>query len=235
MRVSKGRHRSLIVVGIVAGVLFGLPAAVIALVVLLAVIATVLGLLVAVASVAGPWLAVGGAGYCIWRYSSRNAARRRAGAGDPAWRPTQPAAPPYPVNPHPVGPAPDPAAWLPEPQRGQVHRIRRKADTLLGQQDRFAVGSRDLYLVRQTRGQYLPAAVDAYLRLLPAGTDRPVAPDGRTSLQVLQSQLHLMEDKLDRIADDLRERNVGRLLANERLLEEQVGRRQDSELTIPGP
>ena len=59
--------------------------------------------------------------------------------------------------------------------------------------------------------------------------------DGRTPLQMLHSQLDLLEAKLDEIAETVRKQRVDNLLANERFLEESFGRPKSeaAELTIP--
>ncbi len=147
------------------------------------------------------------------------------------WTPSPPApsSPPSPPtapepSPAPASP-PDPLERLPLGARVMVEQIRHKAALLLQHADRFPVGSKDLFVLRRTTEEYLPATLDAYLALSPEYDDRPVAPDGRTGLQVLRDQLRLLDAKLDEIADDLQRQNVDRLLANERFLEEHFGRR----------
>jgi hypothetical protein len=144
------------------------------------------------------------------------------------WTPSPPSPPPPPPAPEPPpAPAspPDPLERLPLGARVMVEQIRHKAALLLQHADRFPLGSKDLFVLRRTTEEYLPATLDAYLALPPEYDDRPVAPDGRTGLQVLRDQLRLLDAKLDEIADDLQRQNVDRLLANERFLEEHFGRR----------
>lgn len=107
----------------------------------------------------------------------------------------------------------------------KVDQIRRKAEVLLEHQGRFPLGSKDVYVLQRTRAEYLPATLNAYFAL--SGDDRPVAADGRTPLHALSDQLDLLDTKLDEIADDLQRDNYGRLLANERFLEEHFGRSAD--------
>ena len=134
--------------------------------------------------------------------------------------PAQPA--PSLAPPPPPLPAPDPLARLPLAVLVKVEQIRRKAEVLLQHQGQFPMGSKNLYVLGRIRAEYLPSTIDVYLAL--SGDDRPVAPDGRTGLQVLRAQLELLDTKLDEIADDLQRANVDRLLANERFLEEHFSR-----------
>src|SRR5215471_5060389 len=101
------------------------------------------------------------------------------------------------------------------------------------QADRFPAGSRNLYLVQRMLDQYLPSTLDAYLALPPGASELPITPDRRTGAQVLRAQLDILEAKLDEAAEDLRQVNVDRLLANERFLEEHFGRPSQSELRLP--
>jgi hypothetical protein len=220
------RRRSVHPAGIVAVVagaaLVGFPLLIAAFGVVIGLVAAVIGVAVLAAVFVLPWLALGYGVYQLVR-------RRR----------TQPR--PYPLIPNPTASSPpphrpptsDPAARLPEDQRAQVERIRLKARGLLAQAARFPAGSRSLHLVERTLAQYLPATIDAYLALPSSAATAPVAPDGRTGLQVLRDQLDLLESRLDEVASDLWQMDVGRLLANERFLEEHFGRRDDDELTIP--
>jgi hypothetical protein len=50
---------------------------------------------------------------------------------------------------------------------------------------------------------------------------------------MLESQLDLLEAKLDEIAEHVRKQRVDNLLANERFLEENFGKPDASELTLP--
>ncbi|HZV48454.1 MAG TPA: hypothetical protein VFD49_01630 [Candidatus Dormibacteraeota bacterium] len=175
----------------------------------------------------------------------RRARRRLRRLGIDQWQdvwwtvpppPEQVPPPPAPSPPPPPAPEPppDPLSRLPLGARVMVEQIRHKAALLLQHADRFPTGSKDLFVLRRITEEYLPATLDAYLALPPDCDDRPVAPDGRTGLQVLRDQLRLLDAKLDEIADDLQRQNVDRLLANERFLEEHFGRRSrgDDELDL---
>jgi hypothetical protein len=159
------------------------------------------------------------------RHRLMKASRRWAGMVD------QPPAP----APPPIAPPPQPVVSLhrlPADAEKKVDRIRRKAAVLGQHPDRFPIGSRDLYVVQHTNADYLPATVNAYLEVPSWSVDTPAA-DGRTPLQMLHSQLDILEAKLDEIAETVRKQRVDNLLANERFLEERFGGRKPEELTIP--
>jgi hypothetical protein len=121
---------------------------------------------------------------------------------------------------------------LPAAAEKQADRIRRKAAVLSQHSDRFPLGSKDLYVVQHTASDYLPATVGAFQEVPSWSVDTPAA-DGRTPLQMLASQLDLLEAKLDEIAENVRKQRVDNLLANERFLEENFGRPDAQELTLP--
>lgn len=121
---------------------------------------------------------------------------------------------------------------LPPDVRVQADRIRLKVEGLLRQEDRFAAGSRELFVVQRTVTDYLPRTLSAYLELPAGQDDLAVSADGRTALQVLRAQLELLEGRLDEIARDLYRRNLDRLFANGRFLEERIGQ-PVSELDLP--
>ena len=103
----------------------------------------------------------------------------------------------------------------------------------LGQHpDRFPIGSKDLYVVQHTASDYLPTTVRTYLEVPSWSVGTPTA-DGRTPLQMVHSQLDLLEAKLDEIAERVRSQRVDNLLANERFLEDNFGSDSKAELTIP--
>jgi len=223
-------------VGIGAAVaILAFPVTVAVVGVLIGLVAAAFSLVVALAVTIGPWVALGYGGYRLWRRSARN---RKIRAGWNAAQPWQPptvpqAAPPPPPAGPPPPPAADAADRLPPEEHAQVGRIRRKAAVLIQHADRFPAGSRNLYLVERMLDHYLPSTLDAYLALPPGAAELPITPDRRTGVQVLRSQLDILEAKLDEAAEDLRQVNVDRLLANERFLEEHFGRPSQSELTLP--
>lgn len=105
----------------------------------------------------------------------------------------------------------------------KVDQIQRKVDALLAYADRFPPFSQDLYIVRQTAGDYLPRTISTYLSLPAGAEDRPIPSTGKTAQQELREQVSLLDSKLDEIAQDLHRQDTERLLANRRFLEERFG------------
>lgn len=171
-------------------------------------------------------------------FGSRRRTRRRErhARRQQQWAPVvdQVPAPPMPV-PAPLPPPPQPVVdlnRLPAEAEKQADRIRRKANVLGQHRDRFPIGSKDLYTVQHTTSDYLPATVNTYLEVPTWSVNTPTA-DGRTPIQILTSQLDLLEGKLDEIAESVRKQRVDNLLANERFLEQNFGKPDPEELSIP--
>jgi hypothetical protein len=167
---------------------------------------------------ATPWLLFGlaiWAGCTLLRprrryYSPLPPQWERARVREPYRRPD----PPRPVESKPT---------LPLDVQVKIDQVRHKAELLEREKDRFPFASEDLYVVRATRADYLPRTVDAFLALPHLAREKVMA-NGKTPLQELKDQLALLDSKLDEIAEDLQRRNVDRLLANRRFLEERFGR-----------
>lgn len=94
----------------------------------------------------------------------------------------------------------------------------------------LAASSPQLFSVLRTATDYLPGAIEAYMRL-PHGyaTTRKLA-DGQTALGVLIGQLDLLEKEMVDVADAVTQNDINRLLAHGRFLNEKFGR---STLTLP--
>jgi hypothetical protein len=169
-----------------------------------------------------PWFVFG---LVVWAVFAVGRGPRRQRWVRHGWQP-QPLPNPrtrYPIQPRPQ-PLPRPQPELPIDLQVKVEQIRRKVEVLLGYASRFPPFSTDLYLVRQTASDYLPRTLEAYLALPPGDGDLVVATNGKTALQELKEQLDLLDLKLDEIAEDLQRRDLDRLLANRRFLEERFGR-----------
>jgi hypothetical protein len=210
-RGFRGRGRRIHPALIAAGLVFGFPLIMAVLGVAFGLLMTVLALAVSVAVLAGPFVLFGLGLAALARGRRRKVGRRQAGVER---RPRTNAVPQVTA---------DPISRLPEGVQARIEEIRRKAWGLLQHAERFPAASESLYLVRRTLDEYLPGTVNTYLALPPGADDRPVAPDGRTALQVLREQLDVLDRKLDEIAGDLWSNNIERLLANGRFLNERFG------------
>jgi len=82
--------------------------------------------------------------------------------------------------------------------------------------DCLPLGAPELYLVERTARDFLPMAVETYLRL-PGGY---ATPRGMTAYQVLVDDLDLLEAQMRRVAETVHRVDMDRLLAQHRFLED---------------
>lgn len=141
-----------------------------------------------------------------------------------AHRSARPRAEPASARPEPMPPSqPAQPPELPEDVRALVEKINAKVEVLLGYGARFAAYSKELYLVRETRREYLPRTIQAYLAVPPERREQVMVSTGKSPLQELREQLELLDAKLTEIAETIEVRDLDRLLANRRFLEERFG------------
>ena len=95
-----------------------------------------------------------------------------------------------------------------------------------------AAGDPTVHLIRQTALDYLPEALNGYLRLPRAYAERRPVAAGRTPHDVLLEQLDLLDTKMREAADAKLAHDSERLLANGRFL---ADRFQASSLRLEGP
>jgi hypothetical protein len=94
--------------------------------------------------------------------------------------------------------------------------------------DHLPPGSVELYLIERTARDYLPAAVDAYLRLPSDYVSWQPGSRGRTPLHVLLDELGLLDAEMRRIAELVHRVDMDRLLAHRRFLADRFGREEGS-------
>jgi hypothetical protein len=87
---------------------------------------------------------------------------------------------------------------------------------ILPRLDCLPLGAPELYLVERTATDFLPTAVETYLRL-PAGY---ASPGGATAYRVLVDELDLLENQMRRVAEVVQRADMDRLLAHRRFLED---------------
>jgi hypothetical protein len=92
--------------------------------------------------------------------------------------------------------------------------------TLPGQGSVIDAADPNVYLIRQTALEYLPAALSAYLAVPRAFAERRAVADGRTPHDVLMDQLGLMAARMQEVAEDVVRHDSDRLLTNGRFLAE---------------
>jgi hypothetical protein len=92
------------------------------------------------------------------------------------------------------------------------------------------LGPQELFLVRRTAVDYLPVALQTYLRL-PRGyaIDRGTA-SGKTAYKVLDEDLDLLKQKLREVSEAVHRQDSAALVAHSRFLEQKFGK---SKLTLP--
>jgi hypothetical protein len=91
---------------------------------------------------------------------------------------------------------------------------------ILPRLDCLPLGAPELYLVERTASEFLPTAVETYLRL-PAGY---ASPGGAIAYRVLVDELDLLEAQMRRVAEVVHRADMDRLLAHRRFLEDRFNR-----------
>lgn len=97
---------------------------------------------------------------------------------------------------------------------------------ILPRLDRLAPGSVELYLVRSSGCEYIPAALDAYLSLPPGYVSMQPGTEGQSALSILLDQLAVVEARMRSVAAAIQRADMDRLLAHRRFLHERM--RQDA-------
>ncbi|QFP76763.1 hypothetical protein [Deinococcus sp. AJ005] len=134
-----------------------------------------------------------------------------------------------------AAPAPEPYTdWmrdsrLPGEARAQLIALNlRTKEALthlhgLGQQ-----GSEAEYLARAIREEYVPTAVNAYLKLPPTRADTAIIEDGKTGRDLLREQLDLLLDAVQGIIDTTLMAGGREMLTHKRFLEDRFGKSADA-------
>ena len=107
----------------------------------------------------------------------------------------------------------------------RVQRIEVLTRTqVLPRLDCLPPGSLDLYLVERTARDYVPAAIENYLRLPAAYVSTQAATRGVTPVQVVVDELDLLEAGMRRIAGVVQRADMDRALAHRRFLNDRLNR-----------
>jgi len=124
------------------------------------------------------------------------------------------------------------AGKVPDDVLAQVRQIHASVRDVLARRDNLPPGSPDEYIVEQTVRDYLPTALESYLRLPRAYANRVVVSDGRTARQILLDQLATIDREMRNIVTAVARGDTDRLLAHERFLADRFG---TGELGLNGP
>lgn len=124
------------------------------------------------------------------------------------------------------------ASRLPQELAAKVSSIHATIDEMLPLIASSAVDPAQLFAVERTVSDYLPSALDAFLRLPRTYATSHAVAKGKTPADLLGEQLDLIDDKMREISIAIAGDDVGRLLAQGRFLEERFGR-GDRALELP--
>jgi len=106
----------------------------------------------------------------------------------------------------------------------KVDECARTIEQILPRSASLGAGSEDLFVLARTATDYLPTAIDTYLKLPGEyATEHPISA-GKTAHEVLSGQLDLLQGQMDEIAVAVNKNDTDKLLAHGRFLEERFGR-----------
>lgn len=124
---------------------------------------------------------------------------------------------------------------VPDDVAAAVARIHESVADVLDRQESLPAGSPDAYVVEQTVREWLPTALESYLRLPRGYANRVSVADGRTPRRVLLDELGLVDAEMRKVVDAVARGDTDRLLAHERFLADRFGAGSDLSLENPPP
>jgi len=89
---------------------------------------------------------------------------------------------------------------------------------ILPRLDCLPLGAPELYLIERTVSDYLPTAVDAYLRLPTGYVSSQPGSRGRAAVDVLTEELDFLDAEMRAVAEEVHGTDMDRLLAHKRFL-----------------
>lgn len=120
------------------------------------------------------------------------------------------------------------AGRLPPEVLSRIQRIELTIRTeILPRLDCLPLGAPELYLVERTVTDYLPTAVEAYLRLPSGYVSSQPGSHGRAALEVLLEELDFLDAEMRQVAEAVHRTDMDRLLAHKRFLIDRF-RREDA-------
>ncbi len=99
---------------------------------------------------------------------------------------------------------------------------------ILPRLDCLPLGAPELYLIERTVSDYLPTAVEAYLRLPSGYVSSQPGSHGRAALDVLVEELDFLDAEMRQVAEVVHRTDMDRLLAHKRFLVDRF-RREDAQ------
>lgn len=120
------------------------------------------------------------------------------------------------------------AGRVPPEVLSRMQRIELTIRTeILPRLDCLPLGAPELYLVERTVTDYLPTAVEAYLRLPSGYVSSQPGSHGRAALEVLLEELDFLDAEMRQVAEAVHRTDMDRLLAHKRFLIDRF-RREDA-------
>ena len=99
---------------------------------------------------------------------------------------------------------------------------------ILPRLDCLPLGAPELYLIERTVSDYLPTAVEAYLRLPRGYVSSQPGSQGRAALEVLVEELDFLDAEMRQLAEVVHRSDMDQLLAHKRFLVDRF-RREDAQ------
>lgn len=111
------------------------------------------------------------------------------------------------------------AARVPPEILARVQHLELTIRTeILPHLDCLPLGAPELYLVERTVSDYLPTAIDAYLRLPGGYVSTQPGSHGRAAVEVLAEELDFLDAEMRQVAEVVHRTDMDRLLAHKRFL-----------------
>lgn len=112
---------------------------------------------------------------------------------------------------------------VPAPVQSRVKRVTSTVRQTMPRLRNLGLGSPEAYSVMATATDYLPEAINGYLRLPRQWADSRPVENGKTSLMLLIDQLDLLSTTMDKIFDAVVRVDAAALIAHGRFLQEKFG------------
>jgi hypothetical protein len=112
---------------------------------------------------------------------------------------------------------------VPPPVQSRVKRVTSTVRQTMPRLRNLGLGSPEAYSVMATATDYLPEAINGYLRLPRQWADSRPVDNGKTSLMLLIDQLDLLAGTMDKVFDAVVRVDAAALIAHGRFLQEKFG------------
>lgn len=114
----------------------------------------------------------------------------------------------------------------------RISHICERIDSVLPSLIAAHTINEDLFTVKQTVFDYLPAMIERYLQLPTPYARMHRLDDGKTAQQLLEEQIILIDNSIEKIVNNLYSDDINTLRINERFLRERLGIYDDRQRLI---